>query len=182
MAKTCVTEKTAQRQLWIENGLLELMQAKKLDEISVTELCCHLNLSRRSFYRYFQDLEDVLDSLMHHTFQQFSLPVSVSNLSEYEDSFLFWKEKANLLTALSRSGMSSKLVEYTLQYTASDSIGQYLIPDQLNMDIRREANLFVVSGFVALLIAWHQDGFQKTPAQMARITQRMLFAPLLQTE
>ena len=61
MAKTCTTEKTAARQRWIENGLLELMLEKRFEDISVTELCDHLSLSRRSFYRYFSDLGDVLD-------------------------------------------------------------------------------------------------------------------------
>ena len=60
MAKTCVTEKTAQRQEWIEQGLLELMKENGFDQITVSELCRHLGLSRRSFYRYFRDLEDVL--------------------------------------------------------------------------------------------------------------------------
>ena len=64
MAKVCTNEKTASRQRWIENGLLELMQERKFEKITVTELCLHLNLSRRSFYRYFRDLEDVLEVRM----------------------------------------------------------------------------------------------------------------------
>lgn len=67
MAKSCVSEKTAQRQEWIENGLLQMMQEQKFEEITVSGLCRNLNLSRRSFYRYFHDLDDVLDSLLART-------------------------------------------------------------------------------------------------------------------
>ena len=73
MAKACITEKTAVRQRGIESGLLTLMLEKRFEDFSVTDLCRHLNLPRRSFYRYFTDLEDVLDSLMNHTMQDMAI-------------------------------------------------------------------------------------------------------------
>lgn len=179
MSKTCTTEKTAQRQRWIENGLLELMQHKKFDQISVTELCGHLGLGRRSFYRYFQDIDDVLDSLLHHVFQDFAAPDAVPDLRECEQSFCFWQQHKDLLAALSHSNMIGRLVEYALRYMPSDSIGNYLTAEDLQTDIRKETNLFIITGFISLLIAWYADGFRKTPAQMAAITRRMLFQPLL---
>ena len=66
MAKLCTNETTTARQRWIENGLLELMQERKFEDVTVTDLCRHLNLSRRSFYRYFDNMEDVLDCLLDH--------------------------------------------------------------------------------------------------------------------
>ena len=85
MAKQCATEKTAVRQRWIENGLPELMQERRFDEITVTDLCLHLALSRRSFYRYFHDLEDVLDSLMNHTLQDMAIVHAIPTIADLED-------------------------------------------------------------------------------------------------
>ena len=98
MAKACTTEKTASRQRWIEEGLLELMQKDRFEDITVAALCRHLSLSRRSFYRYFEDLEDVLDSLMHHTFQDFASPNTVLNIRELQINFQFWLEHRSLVT------------------------------------------------------------------------------------
>lgn len=182
MAKTCVTEKTAQRQRWIENGLLELMQKDVYEKITVTELCCHRSLSRRSFYRYFRDLDDVLESLMEHTFQDLAMPNRVLDLEEVRKNLEFWIERRDLLDALRRSRLIDKLYEYTMWYTDPVTIDLYLSEEDLAMDIRREISLFVISGFISLVIAWHADGFRRTPEEMARIAWRMMFSPILKME
>lgn len=179
MAKTCVTESSARRQRWIENGLLEMMLIHKYEDITVTDLCAHLELSRRSFYRYFRDLEDVLESLLDHAFQDMAIPDRLLGIPEMQRNFEYWHQHRQLLEALERSSMMDKLFEFTRRYTSALSIHQHLAPDDLGMDIRREAGLFAVSGSVALAIAWYQDGFRKTPEQMARIAYRLLVQPIL---
>lgn len=178
MAKQCTSEQTASRQQWIENGLLELMLEKKFDEITVTELCSRLSLSRRSFYRYFDDLEDVLDSLLNHTFQNMALTAQLPELAEMEKTFEFWYAHRNLLDALNRSRMIDRLFEYTTRYVSTDSIIQYLPPDDFNH--WQEASLFAISGSISLAIAWYSDGFRKSPAEMARICYRLLYTPILE--
>ena len=182
MAKTCITEKTAQRQEWIENGLLEMMLLKKFEDISVTELCLHLKLSRRSFYRYFSDLEDVLDSLLKNTFQNLAIPNSLPLIEEIQNNFEFWLDHKALFAALDRSGMIDKLFEYTVRYSDPYAIRDILAPDDLGLDIYREANLFATTGSIALAVAWYKDGFRKKPEQMAQIAHRMLFKPILKSE
>lgn len=179
MAKICTNEKTAARQRWIENGLLELMQERKFEEISVTDLCRHLGLSRRSFYRYFRDLEDVLDMLMDHTLQDMAITNTKPTVQELSEICRFWLQRKPLLGALARSGMYGKLVEYTLKYSSEQSLQAFLSPKDLDMDISREMRLFVICGMSSLLFGWYEEGFQQDPEQMAQITLRMLSEPLL---
>lgn len=179
MAKICTNEKTAARQKWIENGLLALMQSNRFEDITVTDLCCHLNLSRRSFYRYFSDLEDVLDCLMHHIFQEMAISNASMTLPALEEHYTFWLRHKPLLSALAMSGMQSKITEYALRYADEEALKKHLSPDDWGMDLSREMNLFVISGLTSLLISWHAEGFQKSPQQMALIAQRMLSKPLL---
>ena len=179
MAKICTGEKTAARQRWIENGLLELMQERKFDDITVTDLCGHLDLSRRSFYRYFSDMEDVLDSLLNRVFQEMVIADSSLAIPEIEKVYDFWFLHKHVLSALARSGMHSKIVQYALKYADEDALKNHLSTDDLGMELSREMNLFVISGLSSLLISWHAEGFQKTPRQMAEIAHRMLSQPLL---
>ena len=179
MAKVCTNEKTAGRQRWIENGLLELMQEKTFDALSVTELCRYLSLSRRSFYRYFRDLEDVLDSLMNHTFQDMAITDTGLTVAELEKYYEFWFRNKALLNGLAHSGMHSKIAEYAMRYTDEESLRKYLPAHDQGMDLSREINLFVTSGLSSLIISWHAEGFQKTPHQMACVAYRMLYEPLL---
>jgi AcrR family transcriptional regulator len=179
MAKICTNEKTAIRQRWIAQGLLELMQKAHFEDISVTDLCRHLHLSRRSFYRYFRDLEDVLDTLMNQTFQNIVISNAPLTMRELEDNFRFWLNQKSLLTALVRSGMHGKLAEYTLKHAGEDSIKSYLSDEDQKMNLNQEIRQFVISGSTSLLISWYTDGFQKSPEQMAQIAYRMLYRPLL---
>ena len=179
MAKVCTNEKTASRQRWIENGLLELMQERKFENITVTDLCQHLELSRRSFYRYFSDIEDVLDSLMNHTFQDMAIADTGITVVELEKYYEFWFCHRSLLNALANSGMHSKITEYAMRYADAESLKRYLTVDDTGMDLSRETNLFMISGLSSLLTSWHREGFQKTPEQMASIAYRMLSEPLL---
>ena len=179
MAKICISEKTASRQRWIEDGLLELMLENKFEQITVAELCRHLSLARRSFYRYFTDIDDVLDSLMNHAFQDMAAPNSGLSIQELECNYRFWYQHKLLLTALANSGMTAKITEYAMKYADEEALKKYLVSYDLGMDISRESNLFVVTGMASLLISWHEEGYQKTPEQMAQIAYRMLSAPIL---
>lgn len=179
MAKACITEKTAARQRWIEKGLLELMLENRFEDIAVTDLCRNLDLPRRSFYRYFTDLEDVLDSLMNHTMQDMAIIHAAPTLPDLEAYCTFWLRQRDLLSALSRSHMHSKLVRYTMQYAGADTIRQNLSCEDLEMELEPEINLFIISGLSSLLLNWHQEGFRRTPEEMARIAMRLLFKPLL---
>lgn len=179
MAKACITEKTAARQRWIEKGLLEMMLENRFEDIAVTDLCRNLDLPRRSFYRYFTDLEDVLDSLMNHTMQDMAIIHAAPTLPDLEAYCTFWLRQRDLLSALSRSHMHSKLVRYTMQYAGADTIRQNLSSEDLEMELEPEINLFIISGLSSLLLNWHQEGFRRTPEEMARIAMRLLFKPLL---
>lgn len=181
MAKICTNEKTASRQRWIENGLLELMQEQKFEDITVTALCLHLNLSRRSFYRYFSDIEDVLDSLMHRTFQEMPPLTAPFGISDLTASYDFWLQRKALLSALVRSEMPGKLTEYTLKYVDEAVLEKSLNTDLSELEISHEVNLFVVTGLGSLLVSWYLEGFRKSPEQMAQIAYRMLTAPILHT-
>ncbi len=179
MAKRCITEQSASRQRWIENGLLELMGRQTLDEITVADLCRHLELPRRSFYRYFRDLPDVLDSLLEHTFQDMAISNRPLTLEEFTENYRFWIGKRELLDALERSGQTRKLYDYVLRYSSGASIRQYLAPDAEGLDLSREVSTYVITGFLSLVIAWHADGFRRTPEEMAKIAWKLLFTPIL---
>ena len=60
MYKICQTEQSARRQRELEQGLLQLMLRKNYEDISVSDLCEHMALPRKSFYRYFSSKDGAL--------------------------------------------------------------------------------------------------------------------------
>ena len=56
MYKLCKTEQSAMRQRQLEQGLLQLMQTKRYEEISISDLCQRMGMPRKTFYRYFDGI------------------------------------------------------------------------------------------------------------------------------
>lgn len=177
MAKNCIIEKSVLRQRQIEEGFLELMQTYSYEDISVTLLCRYLDLPYRTFYRYFEDKNDLLDSLLNHTFQDFTARGAV-NKNDYLHQFTFWYENRNLLDALCKSNFQSKVYDYCMLYINSAEAEKLLTQEMKELDALNEVCLFTASAFASLIIAWHAEGFKKTPKQMAHIYYHMVTKPL----
>ena len=85
MYKLCKTEESTARQRSVEQALQQMMLTKRIENISVSELCMAAGIPRNSFYRYFDSCEDVLYALIDHTL-----------LDINEDAFLHWNGNQNL--------------------------------------------------------------------------------------
>ncbi|MBQ4050286.1 MAG: TetR/AcrR family transcriptional regulator [Oscillospiraceae bacterium] len=177
MYKRCIAEQSANRQQELEQGLLELMGRKRYEDITVSELCTEMNVPRKSFYRYFSGKEGALWALIDHTLQK-QVPILTAGRSAVEslaDYFRFWQDQKQLLDALERSGLSGILVQRTLALSlTSEGIRKYF-PDADDVSYEHMV-LFLVSGFMALVIQWHHTGFPQTAEQMERSAARLLSA------
>ncbi len=177
MAKNCILEKSVLRQRQIENGLLELMQKDSYEDISIASLCRYLDLPYRTFFRYFEDKKDLLDSMLNHIFQDFAAMGAV-NESDFIRQFTFWYENRKVLDALCKSNLQYKLYDYCLAYMNSTEAEQLLTAEMKELNALNEVCLFTASVFASMVIAWHADGFKKTPKQVAHIYYYMVTTPL----
>ena len=98
MYKLCKTEQSANRQREIEKCFLDILRHKHYEEITITEICQKINLPRKSFYRYFDGKEGVVQSLINHVMMDYNATYTNINgkditlKDEFEAFFNFWKE------------------------------------------------------------------------------------------
>ena len=185
MYKLCKTEQSAQRQRQLENGLLQMMTSRRYEEITVSDLCEHLQIPRKSFYRYFSSKDGALYALIDHTLMEYESFVSPldgrkgrtlkSDMLRY---FLFWVEHKSLLDALEKDGMSGILVERAVSHSLSESVmpKRFLKGDSL--EICRQVTMFTVCGLMSMVLTWHHDGYKQSAEMMADIACRLLSKPL----
>ena len=180
MYKLCKTEQSAIRQRELERGLLELMKTKRYEDISVSELCNLMNIPRKTFYRYFSSKDGALFALLDHTMMEFSFSDKnqQSAITDLDTFFSFWYQRKEILDVLSRSSLSGILVE-----RATDlALRERMIPKKflnLNNNMKIAAMSFAVCGIMIMVIQWHHQGFQETPAQMSALAIALLSKPLL---
>ncbi len=185
MYKQCKTERSAARQRLFEQGLLEIMTIKQYDEISVIDICDHLQIPRKSFYRYFSSKDGALHALLDHTmmdYESFNVVYAEgqnrSLQKELTQFFLFWQSQKDLLDALFRSNMSGTLVEHTIAHISEDGIIPKRFLSNELAHVRKQVNLFCVSGLMSMVLAWHKEGYPHPAEEMASITARLVSQPL----
>ncbi len=182
MYKICQTEQTLQRQRQMEQGLLHLLQKKRFDDISVSDLCDYLHTPRKAFYRYFSSKEGALYALLDHTLMDFQFTELYGKpgaaLSELDRFFSFWYSNKELLDALERSSLSGILVERATGFALRERMmPRYMLTWDTNY--QGIAISFAICGLMSMVIQWHHQKFQQTPEEMTKIAVTMLTSPLI---
>lgn len=184
MYKLCKTEQSARRQRELEQGLLTAMGSHQYDEISVSDLCDHLQIPRKSFYRYFSSKDGALHALIDHTlleYEGFETQMTEGGRSYHKDLtrfFLFWKDRHTLLDALDRSDISGILVVRSVEHALSDiGLPTRFLP-QTEQLVRRHATMFAVCGLMSMVLSWHKGGFELSAEDMAAIAVELVTRPL----
>lgn len=185
MYKHCNTEESAQRQKQIEHCLLQMMQIVPYGQITISDVCHLAGISRKSFYRYFGSKDDCLHALIDHSILGAAAAylrndaLAGSDRRIFEHYFLHWKSSHQLLEALCQNQLTNLLFERSLLIATQEELEfrNYLNPSQNNDTF--EQMLFLICGITGLIINWHLSGYQKTPAQMASVVERMIGNALL---
>lgn len=183
--KLCKTEESAQRQRQMEQGLLDMMQTVRYEDITVSDLCQRMNIPRKSFYRYFSGKDGALHGLIDHTMMEYEAFSNAQqkgkkrNLQlELETFFQFWVEHRPLLDALERSGLSGAMIERAVSYSVSDGVfPARFLPNDV-MEVRRHVVMFAVCGMLSMMVMWHHRDYRESVSEMASITKRLLNQPL----
>ena len=183
MYKICQTEQSFRRQRELENGLLRLMQRRRYEDISVSDLCDYLQIPRKSFYRYFSSKDGALVALLDHTLADFfeePMERTGTALGDLDHYFVFWYQQKTLLDALQRNSLSGFLVERANAFALREGH----MPKQfkgLSPEIQGVALSFAICGLMSMILQWHRSGFKLSPDEMTKIAVSMLTSPLLPT-
>lgn len=182
--KICKTEESAQRQREFERSLLELMKSVPYDAISVTDLCNHVGIARKNFYRYFGNKDDVLCALLDHTlldYSKYEMPDfydAVTAPKEIVQYLSYWQKEKPLLDALSANGLSTKLIERVLMHAWQQDTGFLRVLEVGGKEADPNTVLFAVSGIITLVVTWHHSGYKEPKEQLASAIFRLMTEPI----
>ena len=185
MYKLCKTEQSAARQRELEQCLVELMNIRRYEEISVSDFCIHAGIPRKAFYRYFSSKDGALFALLDHTMLDYDMYRSSVDFNgdnvlqkDMESFFLFWKSQKPLLDALEHSGLSGVLMERAI-HNVSDGLNQKYVRYDENPNMRDHVLRFALCGLMIMMVNWHHDGFRESVQEMTRIALRLVSEPLV---
>lgn len=185
MYKMCKTEQSANRQKELEAGLLAAMSVRHYDEITVSDLCDHIGIPRKSFYRYFSGKDGALHALLDHTLMEYESYAlqrqsggKRSVQGDLESFFLFWMKHKPLLDCLARSGISGILIERSIAHALSETVMPSRFLPQDTKEMQKQITMFGVCGLMSMVLTWHHDGYPQSAWEMAKVAARLLSQPL----
>ena len=162
---------------WIVTALMEIMRKKPYKQINVTELSRRAGLARRTFYRHFKTIDDVLNYSMEKMCDEYVRyiekretvkPFLKRNLvNGVLMHFTFWEKHKDYLNLLKENDLLLILLQnFLLRFikkmtkSASTNENEYI-------------TYFLIGGQWNLLIKWMEDGATLTPQEMARMAGRI---------
>ena len=176
MYKLCITEKSAKNQLLLEQAFLRLSLQYNYDDITISDICREAGLSRKVYYRLFENKNDVLYSLIDHALGSFE--AYEPEMEPLHRFFSYWKEQRPLLDALDRSQCSAllmdRVVRFVLIYNPSSLTDVY--PGLLSWD--RNTQIFFISGLFGMMLDWHVRGFDSSVEEISQSLLKLLSEPL----
>ena len=164
MYKICKTEKSMERQKFFQTTLLSMMERERYQDITVTALCEEMDVPRKTFYRYYGALEDVLYTILDDALTDSFLYLEVK--TDLVGFFGFWKKKKGLLDVLEKSGLSSLLVNRIYERLRTTSHLGYDSKDYLRYSA-------YVAAIMTMLLSWHHGGMKESSEEISELIIHM---------
>ncbi len=155
----------------LKNALLQILQVKTIDKVTVTELCKTAHINRNTFYSHYRSPGDLLDEIeqnfaskilqaVEEPYRQGDYAVMLQKVCQtvFEDRGL-----AQILTNESRSGKFLNDIIHKFHSIMVDCWSGSNVPQEKLDTLYR----YGVGGSFALLRNWVNTGFVPTPDAMA---------------
>lgn len=157
---------------YITISLYYLMSKYDYDSISVTDICSKARVSRMSFYRYFNNKEDIFINYCDERFEDFFQIINEKHIDDIYsfllEVFNYMKIYARQVTILKRARKENLLVEKFTDY------GSYLashmsLTTENNIIANRIIAAFLAGGIANILLLWFELGLDLPPQEMAKM-------------
>lgn len=186
--KHCVTEDASRRQQKVEDCLYSNMLRIPYDQISVSDLCQQVGISRKAFYRYFKNKNACLCALLdrklldERAYKIAVESIATSSPAEISTFLAFWKAESQLLDVLVKNDLIGILVSRTIRYVSSEELS--LLSDMSTEKIVCDDDIltFTISGIIALIVKWHNSGYAQSEDEMASKMTRLLTCSLMHSD
>ena len=152
----------------IISALIDLMKEKNFEDISVSEITARAGVSRVSYYRNFNNKEDILTGSLKDLITRFteeinSIPNHTPTRRVMTVFFHTARENAAIFNLLHRAGMDSQIQENLDQFILS-------CPHFPSLDRRRTYPAYLFSGALfRLLIQWYANGMTENDSELSNI-------------
>lgn len=170
---TNLTARNQYIRMCIAKTLIQLMETKPLDEITITALVKEANVSRMTFYKYYTSKQEVLQDYMYEimndymeeTKQRTDIGV-FRELKHIYHCFEFFKKHSEAIMILTKANMYSVIIN-----ALNDYMDTYVLP---SFPYSRYELYYYAGALCNTYIKWIESGMKETPEEIAGMVYRHL--------
>ena len=160
----------------LQEALIELLQEKELDKISISELCKKANVNRGTFYLHYQDITELFEEYFHNMteglrkayYEPYLLThYKIENSSSDMIRIFHHVEKYKQFYKIVFNRKTPMMYYYQL----FEIIRNYLIDsitEHNSQNIEYIAS-YRANAIIGLVVQWIQHDFKESPEQMNKI-------------
>lgn len=162
---------------WFQQALAQLLQQVPYTQITVSALATRAGLSRRTFYRHYESIDQVLNELIATEITQLFKNIQKAKPQHFQAVvyayFDYWQAHLDFLKSLAANDLLPQLLTALTQAT-NESLLAKMFPQA-----EPYIYAFAAGGIWNLMVAWLQAGANDSPevmAQKARLVAKHLVA------
>lgn len=156
---------------WLLDTLLDLLQEKEYSDISITELTEKADIARRTFYRNYRSMDDILLANMDDVLDNFFIEIQHDIETETDP---YWEFEVNQLinmlqqnAALFKALQKAGLIREVLDKFAENSIMIHKKAHNLReLDAKHQNLVFYHAGGVYMVLYKWLENDMKTPTNV----------------
>jgi AcrR family transcriptional regulator len=163
----------------IKESLIDLLQHKKIHEVTVTDICKKSDINRGTFYTHYKDTYDLLKSLEDELFNQISEYIEETPVEDYKDVLLLKaleliQENKELCQILFSKQMENNIMDRII-YVASKSKIDKLVSSSKVDDIFLDYFIkYSVGGVVSVVQTWLDNDLKESPKEIVNIINNII--------
>lgn len=154
----------------LKSSLLELLQDKPIQKITVTEICRKADINRNTFYAHYFSPENLLTQIEDELFQQLTGSIKSSTKTEtliLEICQLIYANKALSTIIFSEHGNNNFLERMKAHGHANFMREWQASPNQYDPETLEKLYTFIVNGTVGIIQDWIQNDLTEVPEEVA---------------
>ena len=163
----------------IKEAFIELLEQKPINKITVTELCSQCDINRATFYRYYQDVYDLMEKLKGEYVLELKAAISISKddytisgfTSEILEVILRNKDLSRVLFSLKNG---KDFLDDILDIAHYKCVEKW---DRHGKNVPKEQvgyiSTFISAGTIGILNEWIQNDFKDSPSDIAHLIENI---------
>ncbi|WP_343348655.1 TetR/AcrR family transcriptional regulator [Terrisporobacter petrolearius] len=163
----------------IKDSLLDLLESKKIHQVTVTDLCKNANINRGTFYTHYKDAYDLLQSMEDEFFNQILGYIEETPLEDYKDILLLnalklIKENKELCKILFCHHIENNLMDRIFLLARKAEIDKLISSSKVDDVFLDYFIKYNVGGVFSVVQTWLENDLNESPEEIVTIINNIV--------